>query len=111
MLSKLHFILLYALFVMDVNMSINIYHGKKVASFQMSVVGGIGVAPIESEDDGFTARSAATYGITSHMVGIFCMRPPRHLAGLERFELSMPESNSGVLPITPQPIFQRWSVR
>jgi len=34
------------------------------------VVGGIGVAPIESEDDGFTARSAAAYGITSQMVRI-----------------------------------------
>ena len=121
-------------------------------------MGGIGVAPIESEDDGFTARSAAAYGITSQMVGIFRMPPhevalipparwhwcpPRHmagqpqlylifvrfenlagqpqpymnrvrhlnLAGLERFELSMPEPNSGVLPITPQPIIHFWSVR
>ena len=69
-------------------------------------MGGIGVAPIESEDDGFTACSAATYGITSHMVGIFCMRLPRHMAGLKRFELLMPEPKSGVLPITPQPIIQ-----
>ena len=65
-------------FRMNNNMLPCVHHGKKVANFKVSMVGGIGVAPIESEDDGFTARSAATYGITSHMVGIFCMRPPRH---------------------------------
>ena len=36
--------------------------------------------------------------------GCFCIHPLRLVAGLERFELSMPEPNSGVLPITPQPI-------
>ena len=48
-------------------MLLNFYHFKKVANYKyIPLVGGIGVAPIESEDDGFTARSAAAYGITSH---------------------------------------------